>query len=312
MLISGFLAGRRRWAAALAASVTSSTLFGRAGSSLRPPTRSPSVPAPQLDWRPCAQDSAFDCATAKVPLDYRRPGWSHHRTGGRQTEGDRPRTAHRHPVLQPRRSRRPRDGADAAELRVLPAQVRERFDIVSWDPRGIGNSTAVNCFDEPRGSRRVDRGQTGRLPGGRTAAERPGSPPTGTWPGAASGVTPSSCAMCRPPTPHSTSTSSAGPWATRNSPTSASPTARSWAPPTPTSSPARSAPWSSTATSTRRPGRTTPRPATPGSRSSCAWAPTSARPRPWTSSSPCAAPPPPPAAPSPPAAPKRPGTSSTG
>jgi pimeloyl-ACP methyl ester carboxylesterase len=29
----------------------------------------------------------------------------------------------------------------------FPQEVRERFDIVSWDPRGIGNSTAVRCFD---------------------------------------------------------------------------------------------------------------------------------------------------------------------
>ncbi|MFG2512527.1 alpha/beta hydrolase [Streptomyces sp. NPDC048584] len=31
----------------------------------------------------------------------------------------------------------------------FPREVRERFDIVSWDPRGIGNSTAVNCFGSP-------------------------------------------------------------------------------------------------------------------------------------------------------------------
>jgi pimeloyl-ACP methyl ester carboxylesterase len=30
---------------------------------------------------------------------------------------------------------------------LFPAQVRERFDIVSWDPRGVGASTAVQCFD---------------------------------------------------------------------------------------------------------------------------------------------------------------------
>ncbi|MGJ3561820.1 hypothetical protein ACR6C2_40485 [Streptomyces sp. INA 01156] len=88
----------------------------------------------------------------------------------------------------------------------------------------------------------------------------------------------------------------------RTSPTRGSPTARSWAPPTPTSSPARSAPWSSTATSTRRPGRITRPTTTPGSRRSCAWARTAPRRRPWTGSSPCAGPPPPPTAPSPPAA----------
>lgn len=31
----------------------------------------------------------------------------------------------------------------------FPREVRERFDIVSWDPRGIGNSTAVDCFGSP-------------------------------------------------------------------------------------------------------------------------------------------------------------------
>ena len=28
----------------------------------------------------------------------------------------------------------------------FPAALRERFDIVSWDPRGVGTSTAVQCF----------------------------------------------------------------------------------------------------------------------------------------------------------------------
>jgi pimeloyl-ACP methyl ester carboxylesterase len=33
-----------------------------------------------------------------------------------------------------------------AWLALFPAPVRARFDIVSWDPRGIGTSTAVQCF----------------------------------------------------------------------------------------------------------------------------------------------------------------------
>ena len=28
----------------------------------------------------------------------------------------------------------------------FPAVLRARFDIVSWDPRGVGASTAVKCF----------------------------------------------------------------------------------------------------------------------------------------------------------------------
>ncbi|MFF7359089.1 hypothetical protein ACFZA1_41860 [Streptomyces filipinensis] len=34
----------------------------------------PSVPAPQLHGRPCVKGGAFGCATAKVPLDYTKPG----------------------------------------------------------------------------------------------------------------------------------------------------------------------------------------------------------------------------------------------
>jgi pimeloyl-ACP methyl ester carboxylesterase len=32
-------------------------------------------------------------------------------------------------------------------LSFVPKALRERFDVVSWDPRGIGESTAVQCFD---------------------------------------------------------------------------------------------------------------------------------------------------------------------
>jgi pimeloyl-ACP methyl ester carboxylesterase len=32
-------------------------------------------------------------------------------------------------------------------VKGLEAPVRERFDVISWDPRGLGESTAVRCFD---------------------------------------------------------------------------------------------------------------------------------------------------------------------
>jgi pimeloyl-ACP methyl ester carboxylesterase len=31
----------------------------------------------------------------------------------------------------------------------IPAALRARFDIASWDPRGVGGSTAVHCFASP-------------------------------------------------------------------------------------------------------------------------------------------------------------------
>jgi pimeloyl-ACP methyl ester carboxylesterase len=35
------------------------------------------------------------------------------------------------------------------EYALFPAAVRQRFDIISWDPRGTGNSTAATCFPTP-------------------------------------------------------------------------------------------------------------------------------------------------------------------
>jgi pimeloyl-ACP methyl ester carboxylesterase len=53
---------------------------------------------------------------------------------------------------------------------MFPVSVRERFDIVSWDPRGVGASTSVRCF----ASAQEKAAQIGTLPAGvpETAAQR--------------------------------------------------------------------------------------------------------------------------------------------
>ncbi|WP_203186881.1 alpha/beta hydrolase [Streptomyces pratensis] len=144
--LRGFIAGRRRHAMVLAAVMTcSAVLTGHdrvaAGGAPTPP-----VPAPELDWRPCVQGSPFDCATAKVPLDYRRPA-------GRTIElavvrrkatgpGKRVGTL----FFNPGGPGGPGTVQMPQNHQLFPREVRERFDVVSWDPRGIGSSTAVNCF----------------------------------------------------------------------------------------------------------------------------------------------------------------------
>ncbi|MGW1832467.1 alpha/beta hydrolase [Streptomyces tubercidicus] len=150
MLISGPIAGRRRRAAAVTAVLTCSTVltgpdFAAAGG---PP--SPSAAAPRLEWRPCVRGSAFDCASARVPLDYRNPG-------GRTIEL----AVIKRPATDPRRRLgtlffNPGGPGGPGTVQMpqtyplFPRELRERFDIVSWDPRGIGSSTAVNCFATPR------------------------------------------------------------------------------------------------------------------------------------------------------------------
>ncbi len=31
---------------------------------------------------------------------------------------------------------------------VFPAEIRDSFDLVSWDPRGVGGSSPVHCLDD--------------------------------------------------------------------------------------------------------------------------------------------------------------------
>ncbi|MBV9451306.1 MAG: alpha/beta fold hydrolase [Streptosporangiaceae bacterium] len=103
---------------------------------------SPAVPA--LAWQPC--DSGFECATARVPLDYNDPH-------GRMIDI----AVIRHLATDPadrlgslffNPGGPGGSGTQALPLyySLFPAQVRARFDIVSFDPRGVPNSTAVQCY----------------------------------------------------------------------------------------------------------------------------------------------------------------------
>ncbi|MFF3691081.1 alpha/beta hydrolase [Streptomyces sp. NPDC002187] len=144
MGISGWIAGRRSCAAALAAVVACSTAL--TGPDLAAADGTPTAPAPKLDWKPCVQGSPYDCATAKVPLDYRKP---HGRTIElavikRKATGPGRRIGAL--FFNPGGPGGPGTIGLPQIYELFPREVRERFDIVSWDPRGVGSSTAVNCF----------------------------------------------------------------------------------------------------------------------------------------------------------------------
>jgi pimeloyl-ACP methyl ester carboxylesterase len=114
-----------------------------AGTGIETGTRTPAVPV--LSWQACA--GGFECATAAVPLDYDDPG-------GHTIDI----ALIRHPAADPAHrigsvffnpGGPGGSGTTALPLfyTMFPQQVRDRFDVVSFDPRGVGLSTAVQCYD---------------------------------------------------------------------------------------------------------------------------------------------------------------------
>ena len=100
-------------------------------------------PVPVLRWRPC--DGGFQCATARVPLDYRQPSGATIRLAVVRHLATDP--AHRIGSLffnggGPNEQIVGFPGA----YHTFPAALRARFDIIAFDPRGFGYSTAIRCF----------------------------------------------------------------------------------------------------------------------------------------------------------------------
>lgn len=99
---------------------------------------------PHLDWRACGD--GFLCATATVPLDYADPSGATVQIAMIKHPATDP--AHRigSVFFNPGGP----GGSGVAALPPIypyfPAAVRADFDVVSFDPRGIGLSTDLQCF----------------------------------------------------------------------------------------------------------------------------------------------------------------------
>ena len=106
----------------------------------------PAAAVPKLAWAPCDGSGGMQCATARVPLDYRQPG------GAKITI-----QLIRHLATDPAHrigSLFINIGGPSEQVSVfpvevypaLPAAIRARYDIVTFDPRGFSHSTPIRCF----------------------------------------------------------------------------------------------------------------------------------------------------------------------
>ena len=106
---------------------------------------SPAAAQPTIDWQPCPTDATAQCGTLSLPVDWDRP------------RGERFDLALARRVATDPTARKgslvfgPGGPGDSGVDRVVngssrfSADLRRRFDIVSFDPRGIGGSHPVVC-----------------------------------------------------------------------------------------------------------------------------------------------------------------------
>lgn len=101
------------------------------------------APLPKPTWRECEGD--FECATLAVPLDEARPG-----AGTVDLALTRLRTARKGErigslIVNPGGPGSSAVGYLQAAWTLIPPPVRARFDLVAFDPRGVGRTEPVRC-----------------------------------------------------------------------------------------------------------------------------------------------------------------------
>ena len=106
------------------------------------------VAAPTLAWTDCAD--GFQCSTAAVPLDYDQPSAAKVDLSLIKLPATDP--SHRIGTLFVNFGGPGASGVERLRARgqwpwLFSPELRARFDVVSWDPRGIGRSATVRCFD---------------------------------------------------------------------------------------------------------------------------------------------------------------------
>jgi pimeloyl-ACP methyl ester carboxylesterase len=126
--------------------VGAGTAGEKAGSG--PATRAAEATVPTLSWRQCRKFKKFECTKARVPLDYDEPAGDTIRLRLTRLPAGDPANRIGSIFLNPGGPGGSGVGFVQAIGRFLFSdEVRARFDLVGFDPRGIVSSTPIQCFD---------------------------------------------------------------------------------------------------------------------------------------------------------------------
>lgn len=107
------------------------------------------APVPTISWVPCGEEfPTAECASAMVPLDYDHPHGAKTTIALARIPAADPSNRIGSVFLNPGGP-----GASGVDLALfgfgdfLAAALQGRFDVIGFDPRGVGQSTPLHCFD---------------------------------------------------------------------------------------------------------------------------------------------------------------------
>ncbi|MFG6475099.1 alpha/beta hydrolase [Microbacterium sp. P06] len=122
-----------------------------------PPSATPDVSGVSADlvpfygqevaWESCVAEEQFDCASVRVPRDWNAPA-----AGDLEIAVIRHRADDGEPIgsLLTNPGGPGVSGVDTVRQSlsgVVGSELRQNYDVIGFDPRGVGASTAVNCYD---------------------------------------------------------------------------------------------------------------------------------------------------------------------
>jgi pimeloyl-ACP methyl ester carboxylesterase len=120
-----------------------------AGAAASGPTTVAGYYAQKLQWQPCGH--GFQCARLLVPFDYSRPAWRRFSLPVIKLPASDPARRIGSLVINPGGPGNSGITYALDATKVVSAAVRARFDVVGFDPRGVGGSVpAIQCLTGPQ------------------------------------------------------------------------------------------------------------------------------------------------------------------
>jgi pimeloyl-ACP methyl ester carboxylesterase len=109
----------------------------------------PAAKVPPITWSPCANDPGYRCGTVRVPVDYRRPRGASIPLAVIEKPATDPAAAKGVLLFNP-------GGPGESGVQILPVlaalvppEISQDFDLVSFDERGTGASDRLACGPSP-------------------------------------------------------------------------------------------------------------------------------------------------------------------